>query len=401
MDEEKPNGHTPLDTDPVPLRTEAPPNNAPAANEHDGIRQDLSEFERVSADIQRKNLVATRFIAVVTALYMWFAALQWWTMRNQLKEMRGGSGDTHALAVAAGDQAKGVQDLATVTKRAYQIANRPSIVAYAALSANKGELPNLYVELVNSGNAPAINVVIVPGNIGVDVSYRDPTAKTLTFRATTRAISSGFVVLAPNHGREERDLPKSFGLVIDPRETTRIPIGNWQMDCVDGIPAEWLDGARRNPEGVSIFITHGTVRYEDLFGGTYTISIDSHMSRPSDVLVLRRMVANQQAKLCCRRAAESDANRTSANPTTIASASASPKATKPDSAVTGRQASGQLRTLPSASVTCAPVTTSARRWVRYSWRTLLNRNGNRGQVDRLGPSFTCIDACWVGRGAYR
>ncbi|HSY50279.1 MAG TPA: hypothetical protein VLC46_15815 [Thermoanaerobaculia bacterium] len=267
-------------------------------------------------------------------------------MRGQLAEMKGGSADTHNLAAATGSyasdmkhlteqttslamyagksavamgslvartttladqttslaqyagysadaakiQATGIRDLAIATKRAYQITNKPSLAAYPSLTAIAGELPTLFIEIVNNGNAPAVNVQLVPSEIYVEVAYT--MSSTTAYIATTTTIPIGVPAVAakpdigvglslppPTHGREEGDLPKFFGLAVDPNEQSSIPIPDLRIDQFKGMQPEWLTDVRHNPQHLTVSVTGCVVRYEDLFGGVYTVEVEK--VRPS------------------------------------------------------------------------------------------------------------------------
>ena len=162
MNEEKSSGHTPLDTDPALLRIKPPPHDPPPANEREGIRKDLSQFETVSADVQRKNLAATRVIALVTALYMCFAALQWWTMRNQLAEMHGTGVQTDKL-IAAANAISGHQKQMVDDNKTNLAQNEAAIEK--ALKENRDELAKLLGE-----NHKALEANRVQGQSSLDAS---------------------------------------------------------------------------------------------------------------------------------------------------------------------------------------------------------------------------------------
>ncbi|HTD84577.1 MAG TPA: hypothetical protein VK648_12400 [Gemmatimonadaceae bacterium] len=92
----------------MPPTVETPASDTNPKTPEDKIRDALSKFEELSAklqqqglEIQRRSFNWTRGVVVVTAVYTFFAALQWWTMRSQLAEMHGTSVQTDKLITAA------------------------------------------------------------------------------------------------------------------------------------------------------------------------------------------------------------------------------------------------------------------------------------------------------------
>jgi hypothetical protein len=219
MNEEKPERHTPLDADPMAFGVKAPPQDLPAASEREGIRKDLSEFEQVSADIQRKNLAATRVIAFVTALYMGFAALQWWTMRGQLAEMKSGGADTHALAAATGSYATEMKRLAEQTT---------SLAAYSKTSAEAAQ------RLEKSTNRTALQVGIDCQPV-LSVAENPPIGKTWKIvlqidnpynrSASDVTVNAAAIMIdstqTPNFHRNKQIIIKGIGIARE--DSVRVP----------------------------------------------------------------------------------------------------------------------------------------------------------------------------------
>src|ERR1043166_9586728 len=124
MDQKSSNSYSPVGGNHMAQSIAAPSGDPPAKSTEEEIRDTLSQFERLSADIQRdalevqrRTLRWTRGIVVVTGIYTAFAAFQWWTMRGQLDSMNKTGDDTHTLAEAAKKQADATLRLVNATDR--------------------------------------------------------------------------------------------------------------------------------------------------------------------------------------------------------------------------------------------------------------------------------------------
>jgi hypothetical protein len=151
------------------------------------------QLNRVETDVnafESSTLRWTKATFFVFAVTLVFIALQWVAIRGQLHEMRSGSADTHALAVAANTQATkmaNVSDAADKIRQAAQdmVIQDQRIVDNAQSSFNatvkeaelserawvgvtdvqtptelhEGTLLNSTISLVNSGKTPSLNVI--------------------------------------------------------------------------------------------------------------------------------------------------------------------------------------------------------------------------------------------------
>jgi hypothetical protein len=134
-------------------------------------------------------------IAVATTVYVCFAALQWCTMRDQLRQMQSSSTQTDNMIAALQNQAASLSgQLASM--KAFQRAFL-SIETILDSTYDSGAVPKHYMRFVyvNSGNTPTRNLSIEIACIPKESINPVP------FDFSDPALSSRGEMLVPPHGR--------------------------------------------------------------------------------------------------------------------------------------------------------------------------------------------------------